>query len=482
LKSNESLKELIQFAGGFTPNAYSQQIQVIRNDGNQQVVATVKLDDIQNFKPQNGDIFEVQSILDRFKNRIQISGAVFRPGYFALETSANIKDLLNNAGGLKEDAFKSRAILYRLNADNSQEVLSLNLDEILNGNAPNISLKREDQLVVASKLNMKIQESIAVTGEVLFPGTFSFGSEMVLEDALVLAGGLKIGADVKKIQVSRRSKEANKTQKNGNLSESYTLEVNNNLADLKKFKLEPDDQIHVFRAASFQTLKSISVQGEVLFPGTYPILRNNESISDIMKRTGGLTANAFPEGAVLIRNKEVNEYTEIKDNRANLSLLNINRKNKADSMFFELNNLKNKALIGLNLNKIIKGQKSADLNVSENDIIYIPHYNPLVSISGQVLYPNQSKYSIKKSFKNYISEAGGFTSSSLKRKSFVVYQNGSAKSTKNFLFFKFYPKIQPGAEIIVPTKAERKSVSNVELITITSTLTTLGFLISSLLK
>jgi len=136
----------------------------------------------------------------------------------------------------------------------------------------------------------------------------------------------------------------------------------------------------------------------------------------------------------------------------------------------------------LNLNKIIKGQKSADLNVSENDIIYIPHYNPLVSISGQVLYPNQSKYSSKKSFKNYISEAGGFTSSSLKRKSFVVYQNGSAKSTKNFLFFKFYPKIQPGAEIIVPTKAERKSVSNVELITITSTLTTLGFLISSLLK
>jgi len=482
LKSNESLKELIQFAGGFTPNAYSQQIQVIRNDGNQQVVATVKLDDIQNFKPQNGDIFEVQSILDRFKNRIQISGAVFRPGYFALETSANIKDLLNNAGGLKEDAFKSRAILYRLNADNSQEVLSLNLDEILNGNAPNISLKREDQLVVASKLNMKIQESIAVTGEVLFPGTFSFGSEMVLEDALVLAGGLKIGADVKKIQVSRRSKEANKTQKNGNLSESYTIEVNNNLADLKKFKLEPDDQIHVFRAASFQSLKSISVQGEVLFPGTYPILRNNESISDIMKRTGGLTANAFPEGAVLIRNNEVNEYTEIKDKRANLSLLNINRKNKADSMFFELNNLKNKALIGLNLNKIIKGQKSADLNVSENDIIYIPHYNPLVSISGQVLYPNQSKYSSKKSFKNYISEAGGFTSSSLKRKSFVVYQNGSAKSTKNFLFFKFYPKIQPGAEIIVPTKAERKSVSNVELITITSTLTTLGFLISSLLK
>ena len=482
LKSNETLKDLIQYAGGFTPNAYSQQIQVIRNDGNQLVVATVKLDEIQNFKPQNGDIFEVQSILDRFKNRIQISGTVFRPGFFALETSATIKDLINNAGGLKEDAFTSRAILYRLNADNSQEVLSLNLEDILNGKASNIQLKREDQLVIASKLTMKQQENVTVSGEVLAPGTFSFGTEMVLEDALVLAGGLKIGADVKKIQVSRRAKVANKIQMNGRLSDTYTIEVNNNLADLQKFKLEPDDQIHVFGAANFQNLKSMTVKGEVLYPGSYAILKNNETIAEILKRTGGLTANAYPKGAVLIRNRNANEIELIKDQKSKISLYQINKMGKDDSLFQEQINIKNKDIIGLDVKKILAGKAMSDLVVNENDVLFIPSYNPLVNVNGQVLYPNQIKFKANQCFKKYINAAGGFTSSSLKRKSYIVYQNGSAKSTKNFLFFKCYPKVEPGSEIIVPSKAERKSLTTVEAISITTSMTTLMVLILNFIK
>ncbi len=483
LKPTETLKDLINFAGGYTPDAYKEQIQVNRNDGLQKSIANIKQSEIQVFKPQNGDAYFVNAVLDRFKNRIQIEGAVFRPGYFALESNPNIIELLNNAGGLKEDALTTRAILYRLNPDNSQEIISLNIGAILAGKSANFQLKREDKLIVASQLQMKVPEKVYVTGEVLMPGYFDFGTQMVLEDVLVLAGGIKTGADTKRIQVSRRAKDANKQLKEGKLAEVNTIEINNNLADLRQFKLEPFDQIHVFSSSNFQPLKSISIQGEVLYPGTYSLLKNNESISEIMKRTGGLTANAFPEGAVLIRTRPGTEVDRIKDQKSMMTLFKLNKKGTDDSLYQEQNKMNQKDVIGLNLKKILSSNRSnADLVLAENDVLYVPTFNPLVSVKGQVLYPNQLKYNKCKSFKKYISEAGGFTSNSLKRKAYVVYQNGTAKSTKNYLFFRCYPKVQPGSEIIVPSKPERKTLTTVEAISITTSMTTLMVLILNFIK
>ncbi len=483
LKPTETLKDLIYFAGGFTPDAYKALIQVNRNDGLQKSIANVKQSEIQLFKPENGDAYFVNAVLDRFKNRIQIEGAVFRPGYFALESTPTITDLLNNAGGLKEDALTTRAILYRLNPDNSQEIISLNIGAILAGKSPNIQLKREDKLIVASMLQMQIPEKVYVTGEVLVPGNFDYGTDMVLEDVLVLAGGVKIGADTKRIQVSRRAKDANKLLKEGKLAEVNTIEINNNLADLRQFKLEPFDQIHVFSSSNYQPLKSISIQGEVLYPGTYSLLKNNESISEIMKRSGGLTANAFPEGAVLIRTRPGSEVDNIKDKKSMMTLFKLNKKGTDDSLFQEQSEMNQKDVIGLNLNKILSGNRtSADLVLAENDVLYIPSFNPLVTVNGQVLYPNQLKYKKQKSFKKYVSEAGGFTSKSSRRKAYIVYQNGTAKSTKNYLFFNCYPKVQPGSEIIVPSKPEHKSLTTVEAISITTSMTTLMVLILNFIK
>ncbi len=483
LKATETLNDLIHYAGGFTPDAFIEQIQVNRNDGSQRSMVNVKHSEIQVFKPQNGDEFLVGSVLNRFKNRIEVSGAVFRPGYFALESCTTVKALLNNAGGLKEDALMTRAILYRLNPDNTQEIVALNIAAILSNEAPDFQLKREDHLIVASKLQMKMPEKIVVTGEVLNPGEFEFGTEMVLEDVLVLAGGLKLGADTKRIQISRRAKDANKQLKDGKLAEVNTIEINNNLADLRKFKLEPFDLIHVFSSANYQALKSVTIQGEVLYPGSYALLKNNETISAFIKRTGGLTANAFPEGAVLIRTRADNVIDQIKSKKSLMSLFKINKKGTDDSLYQEQNTFKNKDLIGLNLSKILSGkQANSDLVLSENDVLVVPSFNPLVNVNGQVLYPNQLKFKAHKSFKSYIGEAGGFTANALKRKAYVVYQNGTAQSTRNFLFFKCYPKIQPGSEIIVPSKVERKSLTTVEAISITTSMTTLMVLILNFIK
>ena len=480
---NESLNDLLKYTGGFATNAYRERIKVQRNDGKQLSVADIPASLFSIFQAKNGDVFYVDSILSRFTNRVEVKGAVFRPGFFALEDNPTVSKLIRNAEGLREDAFLSRAIIYRLKEDNSQEMLSVSLEEIMAGKIADIPLKREDVVIIASKNEMKEQHHVVINGEVLRPGTYRFAEKMKLEDLIVAAGGLKENAAIERIEVSRRVKDADRMSKGAAISTVKSFEVNQDLKDRSNFELEPFDMVTIFKSPGFLTQKKVILNGEVMYPGVYVLQKNDEKVSDLIKRAGGLTVNSFPEGALLIRAKD-NTITGnvIKENK-----LNALRKQSKDTIeidrIIEDENARNTDIVGIDLNKIInKPGSKYDLLLRDSDQVIIPIIRQTVLVSGQVLYPVRLRHEKGENFRSYISQAGGFTSKALKRRSYIIYSNGTAKATKNFLFFKIYPKVKPGCELVVPLKDDKKGLSTIEIVTLTTSLTSMFVILSTVLK
>ncbi len=480
----ENLSNLLAYAGGFTPSAYTNRIKVVRNNGSQKSVADVEKTAYAMFFPKNGDVFMVDSILNRYENRISIEGAVFRPGYFSLEGNNSLKKLIANADGLKEDAFTSRATIVRRKMDNSLEVLSVDLNEVLNGSG-DVALQREDKVSIASKTDMKESYSITITGQVLKPGKFPFAENMHVEDLIIMAGGLKEAASLDNIQIAQRINTIDKKNLNSAVS---NIIVYNAQKDLKSkgdstYVLKPYDVITILAQAGYQEQKQVIVNGEVMFPGTYVLSKSNEHISDLLKRAGGLTAKGFPGGAILIRAKGKSYQDAIlKDNKIEtLRKQSKDTSKLADEIEREV--AKTVDIVGINLDKILKNPGSKeDLLLRENDVLEIPFIKQTVLVSGQVLYPVRSRYTGSSRLRRYVSSAGGFSSDALRRRTYVVYANGTAKDTRNFLFIKFYPKVKPGCEIVVPVKETRKAMSTIEAVTIASSLTSMLLIISTLLK
>jgi protein involved in polysaccharide export with SLBB domain len=330
---------------------------------------------------------------------------------------------------------------------------------------------------------MKEQQQVVINGEVLRPGSYKYAEKMKLEDLIIAAGGLKENAAIQRIEVSRRIKDADRMSEGAAISMIKSFEVNKDLKDRSNFELEAFDIVTIFKAPGFLEQKEVILDGEVMYPGVYVLQKNDEKISDIIKRAGGLTINSFPEGAILIRAKD-NSITGnvIKENK-----LNALRKQSKDTLqideLIESESNRTTDIVGIDLQKIIKKPGSKfDLLLRDSDVVRIPIVRQTILVSGQVLYPVRLRHENGKSFRSYISQAGGFSSKALKRRSYIIYSNGTAKATKNFLFFKLYPKVKPGCELVVPVKEDKKGLSTIEVVTLTTSLTSMLVILSTFIK
>lgn len=481
--AKETLKDVIAFAGGFTNNAYRERIKVFRNTSKEKSVADVPEELIGMFVPKAGDVYTIEKVLNRFSNRVQINGAVFRPGYFALDEGLTLAKLIKKADGLTEDALMSRGLIYRLKADNSLEAISFDVAEVLRGK--DIPLQREDNIQIHSKLKIKEEYTVSIAGEVLMPGEYPFAENMKVEDLIITAGGLKESASKSKIEIARRIKSIDVSNASAQVSNIITYEVNDELktADGKEVVLLPFDVVSIYKLPGFEAQRNISLEGEVVHPGQYTLTRSNEKISEVIKRSGGLTASAFPEGAVLVRNKKLTGVDLFIRKKQLESLEKQSKdtskaKERAESDFAD-----NLSIVGIDLKKILKNPGGPyDLKMEEGDIIRIPRETQTVKITGEVLYPISIQYTKGKRFNRYVRGAGGYTQRALKRKGYVVYTNGSAESTRKLLVFNIHPQVKPGAEIVIPPREEKRKLSAVEVVGITSSLATLVLIITTLVK
>lgn len=486
MKPEEKLSDLIRFAGDFNERAYRARVKVLKNTATERKIDDVTSDKFSAYLPSGGDKYFVDQILDRFENRVTIEGAVFRPGQFELSSGLTVKQLIQKAEGLREDAFRNRAYITRLKDDLQTELVSFDVAKVLSGEAPDIALKREDVITISSIFDLKEEYNVRVEGEVLRPGRLNFAEGMTLEDAIIQAGGLKESATPKRVEISRRVKNSDVMSESATTAQVFQIDINQ---DLKRatagFVLQPFDIVAVRPSVGYSKQKLVKVEGEVLYPGIYTITRKDERISDLVKRAGGFTAYAYVDGASLQRpgsqeQDSIDVQKKLEKNR--LKQFQRLQKSISDTLKIEEEVVRND-YVGINLPRILKKpQGKDDLFLEDGDILTVPKQLQTVKVSGEVLSPVTVVYSGGKGFKRYISNAGGFSDKAKRRSAYIIYANGSVESAGKFLFFNNYPAVKPGSEIFVPKKAEGRRMTPGEVVGITSGLASLAAIIVALFR
>ena len=499
--SGESLLDLVKYAGGFSEDAYTAKIKVLQKTDKERSVKDIYADQFADYSPKAGDQFIVEPILERFANRVSVLGAVFRPGMYGMEAGMTLKQLIEQADGVREDAFLERGIINRLRADNSAELINFNVREVLAGTATDIPLKREDKIEIASIFDLRDEYKFTVQGEVRLPGDFPFASNATLGDLVQKAGGLNESAKNARIEIARRLNNRDVTDPSS--SQTILVDIKDGIVSNPNVDLQPYDVITVLGDAGFRTQRQVKIEGEVLYPGIYTISREDERISDIIKRAGGLTSYAYTEGASLKRTGvsklKVEEKKEKERFKKEMVKSMADSRNEEELDLEEDENLssaqaKNKALakvsqqsgvsasdiepsdlVGIELNKILEDPyQRGDLLVLDGDIINVPKELQTVKVVGEVLNSNNVVYVKGKNLKYYINQAGGFTDNALKKRVFVQYANGAVKGKDGG-----DPEIKPGAEIVVPKRAPREKMSSQAWIGIgTGVASTLAIIIS----
>ncbi|SFG62071.1 SLBB domain-containing protein [Pedobacter insulae] len=491
--TGETFADVLKFAGGFSSEAYRAKVKVLQNTATERKIIDIDANAFNQYKPSNGDKFVVEPILDRFENRVEITGAVFRPGQFELDKGLTLKQLIQKAEGLTEDAFLYRGYINRLNPDNSPALISFDVSKILDGSATDIPLQREDKVTISSIFDLRDEYKVSIQGEVREPGDYDFANQMKLEDLIQMAGGFKEGATPSRVEVSRRIKNSDANSASARTAEIFIINVDQNLKLLdQKFTLEPFDIVSIRNAEGYTVQRQVKIEGEVLSPGPYTISRKDERISDIIKRAGGLTSLAYADGASLKRpgteksnptNKNAIDNKEEEDKKI-LNLKRVQQAGVKDTLSIEKEKeLIQSDLVGIDLTKILKKPKGDwDLIVEDGDVIRVPKMLQIVKITGEVLNPNSIIFKPGRNLKQYINGAGGFTTNALKKNVYIKYANGSAEAAKRFLFFNNYPKIKPGAEIFVPKRAEREPMTTQGWIAISTGLASMAAIIITLFR
>ncbi len=481
----ESFTDILRFAGGFSDAAYSARVKIFQNTPTERKIIDISSSEFSTYHPTNGDKIFVEPILDRIENRVEIRGAVYRPGTFELSKGLSLSHLIQQADGLREDAFMNRGYIIRLNADNTSSLSSFDVAEIMRNPAADIMLQREDIVQISSIFDLREEYKVTIAGEVRNPGTFNYAERMSVKDLIQMAGGFKEGATSKRIEVSRRVRHADLSQFSAPTAEIYTISLDSALGlNSNEFVLNPFDIVSIRLEEGFSIQQQVKVEGEVLYPGIYTIKNKNERISDIIKRAGGLTVFAFPEGASLKR-----KTAGLDSENERIRLLNMERmkqstnKEVGDSSTAVSEELLTSNLVGIELEKVLKKPKSRyDLVVEEGDIIRIPKMLQTVKVTGEVLRPTNVVYVPGMPFNYYINAAGGFTKKALKRNAFITYANGSAAGTQKSLFINNYPKVKPGAEVAIPRRADRERMDAQGWVGITSTTISLVAMIFAIFK
>lgn len=549
LLPNENLDFVLNnFAGGFTEDAFKEKVKVIRYTNKERRLIDLNADVFSSFIPKSGDLIQVESInLNRFENRLEVIGEVFRPGLFSLESNPTLKTLLESAGGIKENAFTGRINIQRLGIDLSPFNLSVNYTDLISSDSKDIQLNREDKIYVYSKLDLREAYTVTLHGEIngtkeqvelldkvtsnnqlndsdeqssdkksesnqvsneinkstirnitdpsaqseisedlksknasnsllnrQMKITLPFVEKMTVEDLILKGGGLRESAATGFVEVVRRKKNTaieNKDLINSQIAEITKFSISKNLSLDKSsstFELEPFDEVFVRSSPNYELQQFITIKGQVFYPGVYGLEKKDDRISNVVERAGGLNRQSYPEGAKLLRLTQISDSEkkrksdQIDNIQDNFSNVNINKSKVEDSKY---------ETIGIDLVDALRTPGgSNDLFLNEGDILDIPREPQTVKVTGEVLYPNSVKFTSYYSVKDYISQSGGFTSSSARRRIYVLYSNGSVKRARNLLLVKFYPKIAKGAEIIVPQKVKTSNTSQ-QIVSIVSVLT-----------
>lgn len=481
VKEGEKLSNLIDFFGGFSANAYKDNLVIERISGAKREVKEVALSEAEKFAIYGGDKLIVHKLSDIYHNKISITGAVYQPGNYAYKDGMTVLDLINKAAGIRDEAYLNRAILFRtLNRVDKQSV-NFSLKDILE-QKQTIPLQANDSLHIYGRDSLSLKYFVRIEGAVRKPQQVPFAKGMTPEDLIIIAGGFIEGADHSQVQVARQTNDTNFKI----ISNIQNVPLSENLEGKQSIELQPYDIVTVRFQKGYTPQQIVKIEGEIAFPGSYAILSKEERISSLIERAGGFAPYAYIEGATLLRKKgqekedntQENQLRKLKKVDKELSIIET-EENTEDKKQKE----KNEYRVGINLKRIMNNKNSyEDLILKEDDVLIIPSEKQTIEIKGLVLAPSLVRYEKGKSTKSYINSAGGFSDNAQKRSVYVMYSNGDVKGTKKFLFFKSYPKVAPGSIVIVPEKPERKGMTATETISITTAITTLAILIYNTFK
>lgn len=451
IKPGETIDDLLNYAGGFTGDAYSGMVRLARQSGTENELYNIDREEFSSYHLKDGDIVTVGTILDRYANRVELKGSVYRPGMFAIGNDINtVGQLVRKAEGLTDDAYSDRVLLYREGPELQLEIMALDLTGILNGSVPDVELKRNDVLVISSIHELEERGALTIDGLVARPGTYPFADNTTLEDLILQAGGLLEGASTARVEIARRIVDPTSTVQTQRLADLYTVSIENGLGvgDGKGFLLMPYDRVTVRTSPGYGEQRSVTINGEVLFAGSYTLEKRNERISDVVRRSGGILDDAFIRGAHMTRRLTDDEYTARRE-ALNLAISNSNA-NVGDSIALSKIDVSRNYNVGIDLQKALENPGSHyDLVLQPGDEIFVPEQQSIVKISGDVMFPNAVIYEPGKKISYYVDQAGGYGQTAKKNRAYIVYMNGTVAKAKRS------SEVEPGCTIIVPSKPQR---------------------------
>lgn len=475
MKDGENVKTLLKYAGGFSGDAYTRALRMIRQNGREYQVYTIDDIDYSVFPVKDGDKVTAEAILNRFENKLEIKGAVYRPGIYQFGGSLNtVRQLVEKADGLMGDAFTARAVLHRERDNLTREVISVDIKKVLDGTIPDIPLQKNDVLYIPSIHDLQDMGVITVFGEVARPGELPYADNTTLEDIIIQAGGLKESASTVRVDVSRRIKDNKSTDVSSTIGKMYSFSLKDGFVidGEPGFVLQPYDQVYVRRSPGYQEQANVDITGEVLYDGTYALTNKSERLSDLVKKAGGVTPFAYVKGAKLIRQANDEELKRMEDvfkmMRREMGQANM------DSLKLDLDSVYS---VGIDLELAMKNPgSSADVVLRAGDKLVVPELSNTVKINGAVMLPNTVAYKDNKSVKYYISQAGGFANNARKSRAFIIYMNGQVAKVKG----SGRNMIEPGCEIVVPIKDKNGRMNFQTILGIASSIGSLGLTAASI--
>ena len=490
MKSSESAKTILSYSGGFTGDAYKKNIRLIRKNGAEYSIHTLGEFDWADFKLNDGDSIFVDSVVARYSNMAEIRGAVFHPGMFEVGGSINsVRDLINASEGLREDAFTNRAVMHREKEDKTLEVISVDIKGILDGSVADIPIKKNDVLFIPSKLDMQGEQTLKISGEVQYPGVYVYADNTTIEDIVLQAGGLTEAASTVKVDVFRRINDSKALSDNNEMVETFSFALKDGFVidGEQGFVLQPFDEVVVRKSPTYQEQQNVSITGAVNFGGTYSMTNKNYTLSDLVLAAGGVSSLAYIKGARLERVMTEDEKAQVEATLRTQQIalyeesMQATDKNfdlgRADSLLQMKLDIGNTYPVAIDLESAMKDKKGVDdIVLREGDRLIVPQYSNTVKISGDVMYPITMNYDKGKSLNYYIKRAGGYGDNARKSRVYAIYMNGSVKQISHIKS----KDIQPGCQIVVPSKKQKNKMSTAEVLSIGSSSASIAAVIATI--
>ena len=475
MRKDETVATLINYAGGFLGDAHKSSVRLVRQTGERYQIYNVSEFEMSTFKIDDGDAISVDGMINRFENMVEIKGAVFRPGQFHLGGNVNsVKTLIEAADGLTEDAYTSHAVVHRLKEDRTLIVMPVNVQGIIDGSVPDFPLQNEDVVFIPTEKELRMERTFTISGAVMSPGPYEYADNTTIEDLIVMAGGLRDEASLMRVEVSRVIRDPMATEKSDQYAKKFYFDLKNGLVidNERTFLLEPYDHVTIYNSPVFNQARLVTVTGEVNWEGTVALEHKVTRLSDIIEMVGGLTPHAYLKGASMTRRMSDEERVR---RSATLEAVRQILTEKGDSIAYSRMDLENNYPVYIDLEKAINDPSSdANIQLREGDRIFVPEYDPIVRVSGDVMFPNTLFYESGKDYKYYVNEAGGFGHRAKKSKTFIVYQNGRAMLTKKGA------RPEPGCEIVVVSKKRRQPWTLTDAVRAVSGLSSMAAMITAI--